>query len=119
VTFHNGEAFDASVAKWNLERAAVPENGNPHPEYFNGIETIETPDSHTIVIRLKAVDALFIAHMAEGDAVMLPMKGYEEAKSNSHWHRSLQIRQMGEGRPGGDGPLRRLLESLFCPTWTG
>jgi peptide/nickel transport system substrate-binding protein len=81
VTFHNGEAFDASVAKWNLERAAVPENGNPHPEYFNGIDTIETPDNHTIVIRLKAVDALFIAHMAEGDAVMLPMKGFEEAKS--------------------------------------
>jgi peptide/nickel transport system substrate-binding protein len=43
VTFHNGEPFDASVAKWNLERAANPENGNPHPEYFNGIDAIETP----------------------------------------------------------------------------
>jgi peptide/nickel transport system substrate-binding protein len=74
--------FDAAVAKWNLERAALPENGNPHPEYFSGIETIETPDSHTLVIRLKTVDALFIAHMAEGDAVMLPMTGYEEARSN-------------------------------------
>ncbi len=82
VVFHNGEAFDAGVAKWNLERAALPENGNPHPEYFSGIETIQTPDSHTLVIRLKAVDALFIAHMAEGDAVMLPIKGFEKAKSN-------------------------------------
>ncbi len=82
VVFHNGEAFDATVAKWNLERAAKPENGNIHPEYFNGIESIATPDNHTLVIRLKEVDALFIAHMAEGDAVMLPMKGYEDAKSN-------------------------------------
>jgi peptide/nickel transport system substrate-binding protein len=82
VAFHNGEAFDATVAKWNMERAARPENGNPHPEYFSGIETIQTPDSHTLVIRLKSVDALFIAHMAEGDAVMRPMKGYETAKSN-------------------------------------
>ena len=82
VVFHNGETFDAAVAKWNLERAAKPENGNIHPEYFNGIESIATPDSHTLTIRLKAVDALFIAHMAEGDAVMLPMKGYEDAKSN-------------------------------------
>ena len=81
VVFHNGEAFDSNVAKWNLERAAVPENGNPHPDYFNGIETIETPDSHTLVIRLKTVDALFIAHMAEGDAVMLPMAGHAEARS--------------------------------------
>ena len=82
VRFHNGEAFDAAVAKWNLEQAALPEKGNPHPEYFNGIETIETPDSHTLVIRLKSVDALFIAHMAEGDAVMRPMKGDADAKSN-------------------------------------
>ena len=82
VVFHNGEAFDAVVAKWNLERTIEAENGNPHPEYFNGIETIDTPDSHTLVIRLKAVDALFIAHMAEGDAVMLPMKGRADAKSN-------------------------------------
>jgi peptide/nickel transport system substrate-binding protein len=82
VHFHNGEPFDAAVAKWNLERAALPENGNPHPEYFTGIGTIETPDSHTLVVRLKAVDALFIAHLAEGDAVMLPIKGAADAKSN-------------------------------------
>jgi len=82
VAFHNGEAFDAAVAKWNLERAGKPENGNPHPEYFNGIETIDTPDNHTLVIQLKSVDALFIAHMAEGDAVMQPMKGHADAKSN-------------------------------------
>jgi len=82
VRFHNGEAFDAKVAKWNLERAADPKNGNPHPEYFDGIEAVEMPDSHTLIVRLKSVDALFIAHLAEGDAVMLPMKGYGEAKSN-------------------------------------
>ena len=80
VTFHNGEAFDASVAKWNLERSADPQNGNPHPEYFGGIEKIDTPDSQTLVVHLKDVDALFIAHMAEGDAVMLPKGAYGQAK---------------------------------------
>lgn len=82
VVFHNGEAFNAATAKWNLERAAQPDSGNPHPEYFNGVASIETPDSHTLTIRLKAVDALFIAHMAEGDAVMLPMQNDGDAKSN-------------------------------------
>jgi hypothetical protein len=119
VAFHNGAAFDATVAKWNLERAARPENGNPHPEYFSGIETIQTPDSHTLVIRLKSVDALFIAHMAEGDAVMRPMQGYETAKSNPIGTGPYQIRQMGQGRPGGNGPLRRLLESLFAVSGPG
>lgn len=81
VKFHNGEPFDAALAKWNLERAAAPENGNPHPEYFSGIDAIDTPDNHTLVVRLKAVDALFIAHMAEGDAVMLPKSGVAQAKT--------------------------------------
>ena len=81
VRFHNGEDFDSAVAKWNLERSADPKNGNPHPEYFSGIASIETPDSHTLVIHLKDVDALFIGHMAEGDAVMLPKSAYAEAKS--------------------------------------
>ena len=81
VRFHNGEPFDAAVAKWNLARAADPKNGNPHPDYFQGIETMTVADNHTLVIRLKAVDALFIAHLAEGDAVMLPIKAHATAKS--------------------------------------
>ncbi len=82
VKFHNGESFNAQVAKWNLERAMAKDTKNIHPEYFRVIGKIETPDDYTLIAYLKEVDALFIAHMAEGDAVMLPMKGYENA--NSH-----------------------------------
>ena len=82
VQFHNGEPFNSQVAKWNIERAKGEGTVNPHPEYFRGIEKIETPDKQTLILTLKDVDALFITHMAEGDAVMLPMKGYETAKSN-------------------------------------
>jgi peptide/nickel transport system substrate-binding protein len=82
VKFHNGEPFNAQVAKWNIERAKGEGTTNPHPEYFRGIVKIDAPDDYTLVLTLKDVDALFIAHMAEGDAVMLPMKGYENTKSN-------------------------------------
>ncbi|MBW2623712.1 MAG: ABC transporter substrate-binding protein [Deltaproteobacteria bacterium] len=81
VRFHNCEPFNATVAKWNIERAAGEGTINPHPEYFRGITMIETPDNLTLVLTLKESDALFIAHMAEGDAVMLPVKGYKKAKS--------------------------------------
>lgn len=77
VTFHNGEPFNARVAEWNLERGAAEDTKNPHPEYFRVIESIETSDDYTLIVTLKDVNALFIAQMAEGDAVMLPMKGYE------------------------------------------
>ena len=90
VTFHNGEPFKAAVARWNLERNAAEATKNAHPEYFRGIEKIETPDEYTLVVTLKDVDALFIAHLAEGDAVMLPTKGYENAASE----------------PVGTGPFR-------------
>jgi peptide/nickel transport system substrate-binding protein len=82
VKYHNGESFNAQVAKWNLQRAAQEGTVNPHPEYFRGIAGIEMPANDTLVITLNDVDALFIAHLAEGDAAMLPMKGYEKAKSH-------------------------------------
>ena len=82
VKYQNGEPFNAQVAVWNLERAKAEDTKNIHPEFFRGIIKMATPDDHTLVVSLKDVDALFIAHMAEGDAVMLPVKGYENA--NTH-----------------------------------
>ncbi len=82
VKFHNGEAFDANVAKWNIERAAAKDTVNPHPEYFRVIEKIDAPDAATLVCVLKEPNALFIANMAEGDASMMPMKGHENAKTH-------------------------------------
>jgi len=82
VKFHDGEPFNAWVAQWNIERAKDNSTTNPHPEYFRGIVKIDIPDEYTLKLTLKDVDALFIAHMAEGDAVMLSMKGYEKTKSH-------------------------------------
>ena len=75
--FHNGEPFNAQVAKWNLERGAAEGTKNAHPEFFRIIEKIETPDDFTLKLTLKEVNSLFLFQMAEGDSVMLPMKGYE------------------------------------------
>ncbi|MGD9091177.1 MAG: ABC transporter substrate-binding protein, partial [Desulfobacterales bacterium] len=42
VTFHNGQPFNAAVARWNLERNAAENTKNAHPEFFRGIDKIET-----------------------------------------------------------------------------
>jgi peptide/nickel transport system substrate-binding protein len=90
VSFHDGRPFDAAVARWNLEQARGANTINPHPEYFRGISAIQTPDPHTLVIDLKEVDALFLTHLAEGDAVMLPKGDRATAKTD----------------PVGTGPFR-------------
>ena len=82
VKFHNGEPFNAQVAKWNLNRARAQDTKNVHPEFFRVIGKIETPNDYTLVCYLKEVDALFIPHMATGDAVFLPMKDYEKASTH-------------------------------------
>lgn len=53
VTFHDGETFDASVAKASLERARGANSVNPQKRFFAAINTIETPDAETLVLKLK------------------------------------------------------------------
>jgi peptide/nickel transport system substrate-binding protein len=53
VTFHNGVAFDSSVAKYTIERARGADSVNPQKRYFAAIDSVETPDAATLVLKLK------------------------------------------------------------------
>jgi nickel ABC transporter nickel/metallophore binding protein len=53
VTFHDGSAFDAAAAKWNLERWLGNEAHNWLPTATR-ILTIDTPDAATLVLTLAA-----------------------------------------------------------------
>jgi len=65
---------------WSGGRRRV--RSTPTREYFRGIAKIEHPRRPDARAHAPRADALFVAHMAEGDSVMLPMKGYEDAKSS-------------------------------------
>ncbi|MBT9141792.1 MAG: Glutathione-binding protein GsiB [Dehalococcoidia bacterium] len=83
VKFHNGEPFNAQVAKWNIERAKMEGTLNPRPVHFRVIDRIDTPGDYTLILTLKEPNALFLRHVAaEGHWAMLPMKGYEDAATN-------------------------------------
>ncbi|MBW2060914.1 MAG: ABC transporter substrate-binding protein [Deltaproteobacteria bacterium] len=73
--YHNRERFTSKVAAWNLQRI-ISRGNNGH---LMGIARIETPDPNTLVITLKEPDSLFLARLSEGEALMLPMKGYGPA----------------------------------------
>jgi peptide/nickel transport system substrate-binding protein len=53
VTFHDGEAFDSGVAKFSLDRARGADSANGQKRFFAAIDTIETPDKTTLVLKLK------------------------------------------------------------------
>jgi peptide/nickel transport system substrate-binding protein len=53
VKFHDGEAFDSAVAKASIERARGATSVNPQKRYFASIDSVETPDAETLVLKLK------------------------------------------------------------------
>lgn len=90
VTFHDGTTLEASDVKFSFERARAPESTNAQKQIFEPIEEIQTPDDHTVIIRLSEPSGNFIYYLAWGDAVIVAP---ESAETN----------QM---QPVGTGPFR-------------
>lgn len=71
VRFHDGSPFDASVAKFALDRARAPEAENAQPQLFDAIEAVDAVNPTTLVIRLSRPDGALPFNLAWGDAVMV------------------------------------------------
>jgi peptide/nickel transport system substrate-binding protein len=71
VTFHDGTPFDSSIVKFSLDRARAPDSTNAQKQFFEPIDSIETPDPLTAVIKLKHPTGLFLYWLAWGDSVMV------------------------------------------------
>jgi peptide/nickel transport system substrate-binding protein len=93
VTFHNGEAFDASVVKWNIDRLLNPETKAP------------IRDRIPTVVGAEVVDGLTVNLINNGPSGLLPRAlavifqippGYYQAKGPTEF-----VRQ-----PVGTGPFR-------------
>ena len=52
VTFHDGTPFNADAAKWNLERWVGTQRHSWMPT-SNTVDSIETPDDYTVVMKMK------------------------------------------------------------------
>ncbi|MEF2072235.1 ABC transporter substrate-binding protein [Consotaella aegiceratis] len=52
VTFHNGQPFDASTAKFTLDRARGDRSTNPQKQFFSVIDRVEAADPRTLVVHL-------------------------------------------------------------------
>lgn len=82
VKFHDGEVFDATVAKASLERARGADSVNPQKRFFAAIDTIETPDATTLVLKLKKPAGSLLYWLAWPSSSITGTKSAADAKSN-------------------------------------
>src|SRR5688572_13415186 len=70
VKFHDGTPLKATAVKTSLERLILPKHllvynqARPYQSAFNMIDAIETPDEHTVVLRLKHPSAILLSNLA-------------------------------------------------------
>lgn len=57
VRFHTGQAMTAADVKYSYDYVRTASNGSPGAADFGVIASIETPDDHTVVIRLSEPNA--------------------------------------------------------------
>jgi peptide/nickel transport system substrate-binding protein len=72
VRFSDGSRFDASVVKFNIDRARAPESTNKaRKAVWDNVTGVQVVDAHTVVISLAVGDALLPFRLGENTAVML------------------------------------------------
>src|SRR3712207_2715451 len=82
VKYHDGTAFDSADVKFAFDRARAPNSTNAQKQIFAPIDTIETPDPATVVIKLKEASGNFLYFLGWGDAVIVAPETAENNKSN-------------------------------------
>lgn len=67
VKFHNGQAVTAADIKYSFDRlmGKLSPDGKPLTGNLGDLESVETPDDKTVVMRLKQVNSTFVNLIAE------------------------------------------------------
>ena len=72
VVFHNGDKLTSHDVKATFERIKNKDIGSPNANEFAPITAIETPDDHTVVLKLSAPSAPLLGTLASGWGAILP-----------------------------------------------
>jgi peptide/nickel transport system substrate-binding protein len=68
LKFHNGAPITSADVKYSFERVKDPKTGAVNFEVFNAVDSIETPDDLTVVIKLGKINAPFLSRLADNGA---------------------------------------------------
>ena len=90
VRFHDGRPFDASAAKFSLDRALAADSVNPQKSRLRAVRNVDAIDPHTLKISLSRRSGGLLQSLAWGSFVMVSP---DSASNNA-------------GHPVGTGPFR-------------
>jgi peptide/nickel transport system substrate-binding protein len=102
VTWHDGEPFTSEDVKWTFENVVLTFD-EPHFHYWTHyrymrkkIDTVETPDDHTVIFKFKEPHGLFFADCAR---IMIMAKHRWEDIPRADWleHEYTYSEPMGTG----------------------
>ena len=82
VKYHDGSDFDSADVKAQFERNAAEESANKQKALYRALSAVETPDAHTVVIRLESPRSLLPFELAQAASVILDQGSFADANTN-------------------------------------
>lgn len=76
LTFHDGTPLTSAEVKTSFEALANPASAAKIVSVAQGIQSIETPDAETVIIKLKSPNAAFLSYIADTTAAVLPSSAF-------------------------------------------
>ncbi len=74
VKFHDGEALDASVVKFSIDRLFAADFAVPAKSLYTDIDKVEAVDPATVRITLKSPNSYLLYNLSLGDAGIMHPK---------------------------------------------
>jgi peptide/nickel transport system substrate-binding protein len=81
VKFHDGKPFDAEDVKFTFERLMDEKTGTAHREYYKDIDSLQVVNSHTVKIKLKSVNSMFLFNLARPDSIIVNRQAVDKIKN--------------------------------------
>ena len=82
VLFHDGASFEADDVVFSLNRARGENSVNAQKVLFKPIQSVESKDSHTVVVTLNQPTGGFLFNMGWGDAIIVDEASAGKNKSH-------------------------------------
>jgi peptide/nickel transport system substrate-binding protein len=93
VKFHNGDDFTSADVKYTFDWIKDPANASTRGANMELVDSVETPDDHTVVVNLTDADATFMVNTAT--TLIYPATYHAEVGEDAY-----------SGAPVGTGPFK-------------